>query len=424
MSKAEDNGSNGPAFEWWMISNVANGAGYYAFVILLIPAYVTQVTGNAADAGVVMAIIGLAAVVGPMLGKFADRYMAHRLVLNLGMLAMALAFVAFALSSETTSLFAIDALLMGVAVAAINAIGPAFIVGANLPPALEARQLAVYDLISPIGQLLGGALLAAVAAAGWSLTQRFWLAAAIMFVAFLITWLTSRSPAERLTQAMQSPTASDGTNHSQAEGVQPRGLKQVLVSTFGPYILILVLSSVAYNGIINQISNILPNVFGISEAATASLISLAGLLNIAVFLFGGWWMGRSGLMPTLLTGHAMRLIGALGLAVLGLVANAPVLLVVAFVQILYQALPFVRLSQPVGAMRFSTVAAGEASGWVIGASAVGSFMGGMLGGFLADTLGFNSINWMAAIAAGLAVGLIILLLFPANRRIETSEPVS
>jgi predicted MFS family arabinose efflux permease len=419
MTKAKDNISNGPAFEWWMISNVANGAGYYAFVILLVPAYVTQVTGNAVDAGVVMAIIGLAAVVGPVLGRFADRYMAHRLVLNLGMLAMAVSFVAYAISAERTSLYALEALLMGVGVAAINAIGPAFIVGAKLPPALEARQLAIYDLISPLGQLLGGALLAAVAAAGWSFTQRFWLAAAVMFAAFLITWLTSRQPAERLTQAMQESTAGDEIDRNQAEQGRPQGLKQVLGSTFGLYILILILSAVAYNGIINQISNILPNVYGISEAATAGLISLAGLINIAVFLFGGWWMGRSGLMPTLLTGHVMRLVGALGMAVLGLVANAPVLLVVAFVQILYQALPFVRLSQPVGAVRFSTVAAGEASGWVIGASAIGSFTGGLLGGFLADTLGFNSINWMAAIAAGLSVGLIILFLFPAHRKIET-----
>jgi predicted MFS family arabinose efflux permease len=419
MSRSKDNQSNGPAFEWWMISNVANGAGYYAFVILLIPAYVTQVTGNAADAGVVMAIIGLAAVVGPMLGRFADRYMAHRLVLNLGMLAMALAFAAYAISAERTVLYALEALLMGVGVAAINAIGPAFIVGAKLPQALEARQLAVYDLISPLGQLLGGALLATVAVAGWSFTQRFWLAAAVMFVAFVITWLTSRQPAERLAQAMQALDAGDGIDSASTERGPQKGLKQLLISTFGLYILILVLSSVAYNGIINQISNILPNVYGISQAATAGLIALAGLLNIAVFLFGGWWMGRSGMMPTLLTGHAMRLIGALGMAVLGLVANAPVLLVIAFVQILYQALPFVRLSQPVGAVRFSTVAAGEASGWVIGASAVGSFIGGLLGGFLADTLGFNSINWMAAIAAGLSVGLIILFLFPAQRKIET-----
>jgi predicted MFS family arabinose efflux permease len=199
------------------------------------------------------------------------------------------------------------------------------------------------------------------------------------------------------------------------DGTRRPNLRQLLLSTFGLYVLILVLSSVAYNGIINQISNILPNVYGISAARTAGLISLAGLLNIGIYIVGGRWMGRTGLAPVLVTGHAMRLIGALGMALLGLAADAPELLVIASMQILYQALPFVRLSQPVGAVRYSTVAAGEASGWVIGASAVGSFIGGMLGGFLADAAGFNSINWMATISAGLAVGLLVLVLLPADR---------
>ena len=63
----------GPAFECWMIANLAQGAGFSAFIALLIPPYITQTTGNAADAGVVMAIISLAAVAGPVLGGFADR---------------------------------------------------------------------------------------------------------------------------------------------------------------------------------------------------------------------------------------------------------------------------------------------------------------------------------------------------------------
>jgi len=40
------------AFEWWMVSNFAVGAGFAAFVALLIPPYVTEVTGSAADAGI------------------------------------------------------------------------------------------------------------------------------------------------------------------------------------------------------------------------------------------------------------------------------------------------------------------------------------------------------------------------------------
>ena len=97
--------------------HLANGAGYYAFVIQLIPAFVTELTGTAADAGVVMAILGLAAVVGPAVGRFADRHFAHRVVLSLGVLAMSLAFAAYALSAERTALYALEALLLGLGVA-------------------------------------------------------------------------------------------------------------------------------------------------------------------------------------------------------------------------------------------------------------------------------------------------------------------
>jgi MFS family permease len=79
-------------FQWWMVSFVGFGAGFFAFVSLLIPPFVTKATGNAAEAGVVMAVISLAAVLGPVLGSFADRYRAHRLVLNLGLFGMATAF--------------------------------------------------------------------------------------------------------------------------------------------------------------------------------------------------------------------------------------------------------------------------------------------------------------------------------------------
>ena len=51
---------------------------------LLIPPYVTEVTSDAAAAGAVMAVISLAAVLGPALGTFADRHAVHRLVLMAG----------------------------------------------------------------------------------------------------------------------------------------------------------------------------------------------------------------------------------------------------------------------------------------------------------------------------------------------------
>ena len=55
---------------------------------------------------------------------------------------------------------------------------------------------------------------------------------------------------------------------------------------------------------------------------------------------------------------------------------------------------------------------------MIAASAIGSFAGATLGGFLADAVGFNSINWMAAAAGGASVLLALLVLSPANRKLE------
>jgi predicted MFS family arabinose efflux permease len=111
------------------------------------------------------------------------------------------------------------------------------------------------------------------------------------------------------------------------------------------------------------------------------------------------------------------------MGLVGLMTDSPVLLAAAFMQILYQSNPFARLAQSSLAVRFASFPAGAATGWVIAASAVGSFIGSVLGGFLADSLGFNSIAFMAAIAAGVAVALIVLVLGPANQRIvDAKEP--
>lgn len=82
-------GAQAGMLQWWMAANFAAGVGFSAFMALLIPPYVTEVTSDAAAAGVVMAVISLAAVLGPVLGTLADRHAAHRLLMTLGVLVPA-----------------------------------------------------------------------------------------------------------------------------------------------------------------------------------------------------------------------------------------------------------------------------------------------------------------------------------------------
>jgi predicted MFS family arabinose efflux permease len=112
----------------------------------------------------------------------------------------------------------------------------------------------------------------------------------------------------------------------------------------------------------------------------------------------------------------------LGLAILGLLTkNAPLLLVALSMQLLYQSNAFIRFTQPVLGVRFSTLGPAGASGWVIGAAAIGSFIGSLLGGLLADAVGYNAINWMAAISIGASLVLVFFSLWPAERRKRSEE---
>lgn len=389
----------------------ALGISYSAFVSLLIPPFVTETGGDASTAGIVMAIIALGALGGPPIGAFADRYSAHRIVMVGGIAGMALSFVAYALSADNSALLALDAILMGVSVAAVSATAPVFIVGAKLDQETEAKQMTTLQLMMPAGQLVGGLILAGIT--GWSFANRFWLGAGIVALAFVAVWFTTGNVSQRLKLAManEADTTPDG-------GRRKIGLKQVLLSTFGIYFAVLVFTSVANNGVNAQIANIMPNVYGIDAKTTAALISLAGLLNIVLYFPAGRWMARKGPFPPFMAGIVGRMIAGLGMGAVGLMTDNKALLGAAFMQLMYQSAPFVRLSQPGLAVRFATFPAGQASGWVIAGSAIGSFVGSLLGGYLADAFGYNAVNWMAAAAGGGAVLILFMWLRPAEKRIR------
>jgi len=416
----EQSANQQPAFQWWMTSNFAVGAGWAAFVALLVPPYITQATGSASEAGVVMALMSLAAVLGPVLGGIADRYAAHRYVLVGGLAAMTVALAAFGITAGDSEFKIVDAVVMGIGVAGVSAVAPVFIVSAGLSEGLQARRLTTFNIAFPAGQVAGGMLMAAAAQAEWSFSQRFYAGAAVLAVLTVIVFLTSAAPTAALVldDEPSVPEVAGSAGDGPADGAEETrrtGLGGVIFSLFGVYLLVLVLSSVANNGINNQLANMMPNLYGIDETTTSSLISLAGLLNIGFFFVAGRVMSGYGALTPFVAGTVMRFGGAAALGLLGLLNDSPVLLVAAAMQLLYQGSPFSRLPQNVLAVRFAPIPSGQANGWVIAGSALGSFVGSILGGWLADEVGYNAINWMAAIAAGAGVALLILVIWPMNK---------
>jgi predicted MFS family arabinose efflux permease len=259
-------------------------------------------------------------------------------------------------------------------------------------------------------------LVGAASSAGWSYTARFWLASATMLVLFVATVATTKKPQRTLHDAMDAGEAArvrDGDRTTQTAS-----LRAVLISTFGVFLAVTTLASIAMNGINNQISNIMPQLYGISAADTSTLIAAAGVLNIVLFFPAGRLMAARGSLPVYAVGAALRLIGPIGMAAAALFTQTPALLAVASMQLLYQSNSFIRLAQPSTAVGLATFPPSIANGWLIAGSALGAAIGSALGGALADAYGFNAVNWMAAAAGGgaLVVFLFLMARSAARRR--------
>lgn len=377
---------------------------------LLVPPFVTKVTGSATRVGVVFAVMSLAAVVAPVVARVADRTGRHRLIYLVSMLAMAGAFVLLAVDAHTWRWSPLFGLIVGVAYAAQATLGQAFIVGAGQPQQTVAAQLTAFNLAYPLGQLLGALVVAVAQLAGASFATTFWVAAAVMLGAALLSWPLMGKPAARFAAAAASPGNVDA-----AAAGEPRpapGLNTILLSVFGTFLLVVVLSSVGNNGLQSQLANVMPKVYGFSASQTSLLLGLAGLLNIATIVYAGRRLARDGALSVFTFGTTIRTVGVLAMALLGLAASPVLLLAALAMLVTFQGVPIPRVAAPALAASTAPTSAAVADGYYFAASALGSVIGCLLAGVLADQVDYNAVNWMATAAGGLALAFLLLGLRP------------
>ena len=86
--------------------------------------------------------------------------------------------------------------------------------------------------------------------------------------------------------------------------------------------------------------------FGYSATATATLVSLVGLVTLVATVGAGLLLARVGALTVYTVGTVLRLIGALGLAVLGISGDRPLLAGVFAIVVLGLGGVVARLGQP------------------------------------------------------------------------------
>lgn len=405
-----------------MLSNLVTGAVTGAFLVLLVPPFITSVTGSAARVGVVFAVTSLAAMLGPVFGHIADRYQLHRLVYSLSLAGMALAFVVFAVGGAHDTYSPIAGILLGASLSAKGAVGSGFLVGSGLPEAVQARQLTVFNLLIFGGQIAGGVLVAVLHLLGAGFPAQFWTAAAMVAAGAVFTALTTGRPARRLLAAgkpdaaqqhraavaVRLPLDAEAHDPVPAPATGRGALREILLSPFGSLLGLIGLGGLCLAVLSSQIANILPAVFGLGPAATGALVAGAGALGIPVVIVTGTWLARSGPAPAFTASVLVRAVGFPSLALAGLLAGGPAAAITA--GLLYLAVTAASSLQrspvPRIAALLSPVGASEANGLVSAAGAAGAFVGCLAAGAVATLWSYEAVLWLTAVAAVFATGFL------------------
>lgn len=293
-------------FELWMTSNLALGLAFNCFLPVLLPSYVLSAGGSATDVWVAMAMAGLFAMLGPWIGRVTGRRRAHRSAQVMGMLGMAGGLVMLALSPGDSLSIVLAVAVMGIGAAAVTVAAPTFILGTDLPAAIQSRQLTWLQLNLDLGKIVGGLLLGVMAAKKMRFHAQLGVGGLVIGLLSVLVWATSRYAADRIRRPEVELTAGTGTSDS----VVP--WRTLLLSLFGVPVVAQLLGSMT-----------------MVEIQISTMLTVSGVVGIGLYFLAGRWMARSGPGLVWAIGHTLRGAGGLVFGVLGLLRGYPYFVVLA-----------------------------------------------------------------------------------------------
>lgn len=407
-------------FELWYLISFFFGFVWPAMFFVLAQTYVLDVTGSAANAGLIMGVIGLGALAAPVFGGLADRYQAHRpiQILSFAMVIVGMLVMGFA---EDELFFSLAAILVGLGLAPASMINTVYVVAAGLSPEAEARTLAWVQRMMFAGVILGGFAIAGLLQlqkqGQVSYATLFVISAAAMGLALLLTITSTSGVAERVRK--QAAKRVEQANEAAPPGKFSLG--DIFKSTFGLALLVIFLNHLGWMGIAGQYTNFLKGAFGIDPSISSSINSIAVFLSLFVIGFTGKWMGSSGPVPVLSAGMLGRIISAGALALIGWMLGGPGG-AIALPLLVWVALrlinPFTEMGNPVLAARTAVGGAAQAQAVMIAVFALAISLGNILAGQLAENVGWLALPWQTIIFCSLA---FLVMQFGVRPRLEAGD---
>jgi predicted MFS family arabinose efflux permease len=202
---------------------------------------------------------------------------------------------------------------------------------------------------------------------------------------------------------------------------QPAQRLKIFTPSFSILLIMLVIGGLGFTTIVGQVANVMNFSFGMAERSTSAVLSIVGLVNMGMYVVAGRWLLRSGGLATFRGAYFLHVGGLIGLTIASFFTPIAIFIPALFLFIFYLGEPFGRIPQPVLGVRYSTMEATTANGWIVGAISSAAFIAGIVSGFLAQAVSFNAVLYFATGMFILALLIQLFGVWPVERRLQAAE---
>jgi MFS family permease len=392
--------------EPWYFAYGLLGVTVAGVVPILVPLTVSRAQ-NAGEVGLVMAAVSLGGLTAPVWGRLADRRRLHRSLLAGGLLATALGLAAFPFTT-TPMVWLGLALLAGLGAAAAATVANLFVVEAH-------PQIEWDDRIGWLQTFYGGGQVGGLLLAG-AFNQAhprngLLVAAGVTALAVVPGWFTTQTPVGPL---IPKPILLHPARHGEWAIGSPQRLFHHLHwsalgqmrSPFGLFLRAWLLSFGGAAAMFSLYPVLMQQLYGVSPGLSSVGFGVAAGLALALYSPAGRWSRRYGPVRVLRIALAVRLLGFVGLLVLGLTHPGDrgwLALLIFLVVVLTWSL--LSVSGTALTAQLSPASEGQAMGLFNATTAVAGVLGAVLGGWCAGRWGYAAVLGPAVL--GVAGGLML-----------------
>ncbi|MFM2668298.1 MFS transporter [Vibrio mediterranei] len=396
----------------WHFAQASLGIVQWVGIAILLNPIIIERTSSGALLGQVMALIGGAGLLAPLIGGMADRYCCHRLLQRMALFIHFIALLILYFAETTAAIYWTVGILIGIGSVALLVLNPTFVIASSKNQNDEGRGLASLYQCQFFGVVVTGLLISIADFYNVPSDDQLLILMSLVIIVLCLVSVCPPPPIETDKSYFEGAEKKLGNETTSQQGAAPWFL----------FLLAVFFSMFLSSNLMELGPLLIKEVYQVNIGNSALGMAISAIISIFMLESAGRWMQRSGPFKVWYAAQVIYLIvGTLFWLTAGndVQAFVPIALLV----LLMQAMSWNDMIIPSIAGRLSPNSPALTQGLLMLCMAGGFGVGAMLAGLSIDKFGYASVftlSLIGIIIALLCIGLLTLSTQKNRRTISAS----